>query len=118
MFSGHLYQAREDNIAPRPWCLYIAVLVLWIYGMITEGELRNGADNAKAEEYIIRMTSALQRGLKSPVGANQTAGLISAVRAALKGCRWELLQEAHHVLGRLSSDSANAPETTQNKTLI
>ncbi|KAL2820309.1 fungal-specific transcription factor domain-containing protein [Aspergillus granulosus] len=119
MFSGQLYRARDDNIAPRPWCLYIAVLTLWVFGVITEGELPHDVIKANAEDYVIRMTSALQRGLKSPIGANQTAGLIRAARDALSGCRWELLQEANNVLGRLAGDaSGNDPVVAPNKMLI
>ncbi|KAJ5998958.1 hypothetical protein N7451_006768 [Penicillium sp. IBT 35674x] len=102
MFSGHMYRARDDNIAPRPWCLYMATLTLWMYGVMTEGSPQlNETDQRSAEEYLIRMTRALKGILPAPVGANQTSGLIHAVRDALEDCRWELLQDAHRVLGRL-----------------
>jgi hypothetical protein len=125
MFSGHLYRARDDHIAPRPWCLYIAVLTLWVYGVVTEGELPPQTDaagkasaSASAEEYVIRMTSALQRGLASAVGANRTGGLIRAARDALSGCRWELLEEASNVLARISGDGGNGQVVAPNKMLI
>lgn len=107
MFSGKRYLAREDNVAPRPWCLYIAVLTLWVYGLVTEGPASDGETTPGAEEYMIRMTRAMQQAnLKNPVigGTNQIAGLIRAVRDALTGCRWELLQEAHLVLRRLGGE--------------
>ncbi|KAL4862521.1 fungal-specific transcription factor domain-containing protein [Aspergillus spectabilis] len=120
MFSGHLYRARDDHIAPRPWCLYIAVLTLWVYGVITEGELPRDAAalKASAEDYVIRMTSALQRGLSSAVGANRTGGLIRATRNALSGCRWELLEEARNVLARISGDGGVGQVVAPNKMLI
>ncbi|CEL11298.1 hypothetical protein ASPCAL14401 [Aspergillus calidoustus] len=119
MFSGRLYRARDDHIAPRPWCLYIAVLTLWVYGVITEGELpRDAAVKSSAEDYVIRMTSALQRGLASAVGANRTDGLIRAARDALFGCRWELLEEARNVLTRIAGDGANGQVVAPNKMLI
>ncbi|KAL3465896.1 fungal-specific transcription factor domain-containing protein [Aspergillus heterothallicus] len=120
--SGSLYRARDDRIAPRPWCLYIAVLMLWVYGVITEGELPDGGGGGggktSAEEYVIRMTGALQRGLVSTAGANRTAGLIRATREALSGCRWELLEEANTVLARLSGDVINSQPSAPNKMLI
>jgi hypothetical protein len=127
MFSGHLYRARDDHIAPRPWCLYIAVLTLWVYGIITEGDPLPQTDaagkasasaSASAEEYVIRMTSALQRGLASAVGANRTGGLIRAARDALSGCRWELLEEASNVLARIAGDGGNGQVVAPNKMLI
>ncbi|OOQ83322.1 hypothetical protein PEBR_35100 [Penicillium brasilianum] len=108
MFSGKRYLAREDNVAPRPWCLYIAVLTLWIYGQVTEGPALGGESASGAEEYMIRMTRAMQHADSSkPIirGANQISGLIRAVRDALMGCRWELLQEAHFVLRRLGGEA-------------
>jgi hypothetical protein len=108
MFSGKRYLAREDNVAPRPWCLYIAVLTLWVYGLVTEGPASDGGITAGAEEYMIRMTRAMQQANPTnPVicGTNQITGLIRAVRDALMGCRWELLQEAHLVLRRLGGET-------------
>lgn len=107
IFSGKRYLAREDNVAPRPWCLYIAVLTLWVYGLVTEGPALDGGVTG-AEEYMIRMTRAMQQANPaSPVigGTNQIAGLMRAVRDALIGCRWELLQEAHLVLRRLGGET-------------
>jgi hypothetical protein len=108
MFSGKRYLAREDNVAPRPWCLYIAVLTLWVYGQVTEGPALGGESASGAEEYMIRMTRAMHYAdsLKPIIrGANQISGLIRAVRDALMGCRWELLQEAHYVLRRLGGEA-------------
>ncbi|KAJ5777441.1 hypothetical protein N7520_000687 [Penicillium odoratum] len=101
MFSGHRYRASDDNIAPRPWCLYVAALTLWMYGVMTEGPASPEIEESKAEEYLIQMTRALKGGQMDYVEANQTAGLMRAVRDALENCRWELLQDAHEILGRL-----------------
>jgi hypothetical protein len=39
-------------------------------------------------------------------GANKTTGLVAAVRDALEGCRWALLEEAKETLGRLSEQTS------------
>lgn len=103
MFSGQPYFACEDRIAPRPWCLYIAVLTLWAYGETAKQHgFANGEETASAEEYVILMTQMLQKDMHSSFGADQTAGLVLATRKALSNCRWELLHEACQVLDRLS----------------
>ncbi|KAJ5950083.1 hypothetical protein N7454_001667 [Penicillium verhagenii] len=120
MFSGRRYLAREDNVAPRPWCLYIAVLTLWVYGLVTAGPASDGEMTPGAEEYMIRMTRAMNQAgaAKSHVGGTkQIAGLIRAMRDALMGCRWELLQEAHLVLRRLGGETVASPGDDK-KTLI
>lgn len=99
VFTGRRYRAREDNIALRPWCLYHAILVLWAFGLMTEGP---SDELIGAEEYVVRILSAVQRGKGSITGANKTRGLISAIADALGGCRWELLEEAYLTLRRLS----------------
>jgi hypothetical protein len=122
MFSGKHYLAREDNVAPRPWCLYIAVLTLWVYGVVTEGPgpASDGDMVNSAEEYMIKMTRAMQEvSPAKPIvrGANRIVGLIRAVRDALAWCRWELLQEAHLVLRRLGGEIVLDAEGDR-KTLI
>ncbi|KAJ5703892.1 hypothetical protein N7493_011030 [Penicillium malachiteum] len=105
MFSGQPYRAQEDRIAPRPWCLYIAVLTLWAYGEIKQDNCPSNQDNSReatAEEYMIQMTQALESGLKDCVQVADVAGLLGATRGALANCRWELLQEACQVLENLS----------------
>ena len=103
MFSGQPYFACEDRIAPRPWCLYIAVLTLWAYGETAKQHgFASGEETASAEEYVILMTQMLQKDIHSSFGADQTAGLVLATRKALSNCRWELLHEACQVLERLS----------------
>ncbi|KAJ6031054.1 hypothetical protein N7540_001786 [Penicillium herquei] len=105
MFSGQPYRAQEDRIAPRPWCLYIAVLTLWAYGEMKQDTCTSNQDNyrgATAEEYMIQMTQSLERGFKDPIQVNDMVGLLGATRDALANCRWELLQEACQVLENLS----------------
>lgn len=99
MFTRKRYRAADDNIALRPWCLYHASLVLWTYGVMTEG-LPSG-NKFGAEEYLVHMLSGLRGDPDELGGKNQTSGLLSTVREALSDCRWELLQEAHATLGRL-----------------
>lgn len=102
VFTGKRYRARDDNIQLRPWALYHAILVLWAYGLLTEGPSDEGAVLIGAEEYVVRMLSALQRGKGAVVGASRTRGLLAAMADALEGCRWELLEEAYGTLHRLS----------------
>jgi hypothetical protein len=101
VFTGRRYRAREDNIALRPWCLYHAILVLWAYGLMVEGP-SDEVVLMGAEEYVVRMLSALQRGKGAVTGAGKTRGLIASMADALEGCRWELLEEAYVTLRRLS----------------
>lgn len=54
-----------------------------------------------AEEYITHMLNELMTGSDHPSKAYDTSGILTVVREALSGCRWELLQEAHSTLGRL-----------------
>jgi len=103
MFTRRKYRATEDNIALRPWCLYQTTLVLWAYGMITEG--RSAEPQLGAEEYLVQMLSGLMGGTGRVKGANRTSGLLSSVRAALEGCRWELLQEARTTLEKMILNS-------------
>jgi hypothetical protein len=99
MFTRKRYRAAEDNIALRPWCLYHASLVLWTYGVMTEGLATTS--RLGAEEYLVHMLSGLMGDPNELNDKNQTCGLLSTVRESLVGCRWQLLQEAHATLGRL-----------------
>ncbi|KFZ23027.1 hypothetical protein V502_02490 [Pseudogymnoascus sp. VKM F-4520 (FW-2644)] len=101
IFAGNRYRAREDNIAPRPWCLYHGILVLWAFGVMTEGAEDENGMGVPAEEYVARMLSVLQTNGKI-MGANRTKGLIVSARVAFEGCRWALLEEAYQTLGRLA----------------
>jgi hypothetical protein len=104
VLNGKRYRAREDNIAARPWCLFNAVLVLWGYGQMVEtGEIEEAGDAVtRAEEYLARMLIALESKGNSAAYAKRTRGLILSMRHAFEGCRWELLDEAYQILGRLS----------------
>lgn len=103
VFAGHRYKAREDNIAPRPWCMYHAIIILWSYGLMTEGPEEN-SPVIGVEEYVGRMLSALQSGHQGKIlGANRTKGLVTAMRDAFQGCRWALLEEAYQTFKRLAA---------------
>lgn len=97
MFARTRYRASEDNIALRPWCLYYATLVLWSYGILTEGHA--GEVKIGAEEYLVHMLSGLMGDISHLRGTKRTRGLLITVRDALADCRWELLQEAHRTVG-------------------
>jgi len=98
LFTGKRYIARGDNIAWRPRCLYYAILVLWAYGVVMANADALAVDCNRligAEEYVIRMLSALQGEMGGvSVVASKTAGLVMAAARALEGCRWALLNEA------------------------
>lgn len=107
IFTGQQYRASEDNIALRPWALYHATLILWAYGfMAGERESNKRRTSCSAEEYLVRMLMLL-RNDSGELGsvAQQTDELLQAVRESLEGCRWELLQGAHDVLGKLIDKS-------------
>ncbi|EXJ83486.1 hypothetical protein A1O1_07109 [Capronia coronata CBS 617.96] len=99
MFTRRRYRASEDNIALRPWCLYHATLILWAFGILTEGK---SADRISAEEYLVHMLSGLMDQHGRLKGTNRTLGLLSVVKESLSNCRWELLQEACTTLGKLT----------------
>jgi hypothetical protein len=99
MFTRKRYHASEDNIALRPWCLYHASLILWTYGVMTEG--MPATNKFGAEEYLVHMLSGLLGDPREIEDKNQTSGLLIAVRKALANCRWQLLQEAQSTLDRL-----------------
>lgn len=111
MFTRTRYMAAGDNILLKPWVLYNMTLVLWAYGAITscveaprgEGASRN-VRHWSAEEYLAHMLNGLMGDddLAQLQGRNRTAGLVLAVRNALDGCRWELLEEAKETLARIS----------------
>jgi hypothetical protein len=98
MFTQRRYRASDDNIALRPWCLYHATLVLWAYGILTEGK---STEHVSAGEYLVQMLNGLMDQHTRLTGTNRTTGLLTEVKDALSGCRWELLQEACVTLGKL-----------------
>ncbi|KAI1610456.1 fungal-specific transcription factor domain-containing protein [Exophiala viscosa] len=104
MFTRNQYRASLDNIAPRPWCLYHATLILWAFGILTEGK---PAEKITAEDYLVHMLSGLMDHHTQLKGTNKTLGLISVVKDSLSDCRWELLQEACTTLGKLIESSAS-----------
>ncbi|KAL2835859.1 fungal-specific transcription factor domain-containing protein [Aspergillus pseudoustus] len=110
MFTRTRYQAAEDNIILKPWVLYNTTLVLWAYGAIREGTDEPVAQGQQwtAEEYLAHMLNGLmgEGDLVQPKGSNRTTGLVVAVRNALEGCRWELLEEAKETLSRLPEQTS------------
>jgi hypothetical protein len=76
-------------------------LILWAYGLITEGTEDENWTCVPAEEYVARMLSISQTNGKI-TGAHRTKGLLVNARDALEGCRWALLEEAYQTLGRLA----------------
>lgn len=116
MFTRSRYVAAEDNIILRPWVLYNTTLVLWAYGAIVDGpeevgghrRSRNSFCQWTAEEYLGHMLNGLMGDgdLSQLRGTNRTTGLITAVRIALEGCRWELLEEAKETLSRIPEQTA------------
>jgi hypothetical protein len=129
MFTRSRYAAAEDTIILKPWVLYNTTLVLWAYGAIREGADdsrclgENGNGNGRpggkehahgqwtAEEYLAQMLNGLMGDGSSGdygqlKGANRTTGLVTAVRDALEGCRWALLEEAKETLDRLPEQTS------------
>ncbi|KIW10640.1 hypothetical protein PV08_11604 [Exophiala spinifera] len=104
MFTRRRYRASEDNIALRPWCLYHATLILWAFGILTEGK---SSERVSAEDYLVHMLSGLMDHHHRLKGTNRTLGLLTVVKESLSDCRWELLQEACTTLGKLIEVSAS-----------
>ncbi|KAH8847733.1 hypothetical protein ACKVWC_002588 [Pyricularia oryzae] len=105
MFTRAQYLACEDNILLRPWVLYHSTLVVWAYGVLTEGIQLGGV--CSAEDYLSHMLNHLlgNGDISQLRGTNQTSGLVASVSAALDNCRWELLQEAKETLDSLGPQS-------------
>ncbi|KIX01106.1 uncharacterized protein Z518_10172 [Rhinocladiella mackenziei CBS 650.93] len=103
MFTRRRYRASEDNIALRPWCLYHATLIVWAFGILTEGK---SSERISAEEYLVHMLSSLMDQHGPLKGTNRTLGLLGVVQESLSECRWELLREACTTLGKLIDLSA------------
>jgi hypothetical protein len=72
--------------------------VLWAYGILTEGK---STEHVSAGEYLVQMLNGLMDQHTRLTGTNRTTGLLTEVKDALSGCRWELLQEACVTLGKL-----------------
>lgn len=111
---------RKDNVASRAWCLYIAVLTIWVRRLVTDDPASDSDTTSGAEECMIRMTRAMHHAnqTKNNIGGTkQIVGLIRAVRDALMGRRWELLQEANLVLRRLGEKTVPDADGDQ-KTLV
>jgi hypothetical protein len=65
-----------------------------------------------AEEYLVRMLASLEPdGVPFPE-AYRSHGLIDAVRNCLRGCRWELLEEAYATLGQLIANYGLQEQST------
>ncbi|CAI6101090.1 unnamed protein product [Clonostachys chloroleuca] len=118
MFTRARYVAAEDSIILKPWVLYNTTLVLWAYGAVVcgarvspglaqEHTIDNGTHKWSAEEYLSHMLNGLMGDgdLSQLPGTNRTSGLITAVRLALEGCRWELLEEARETLQRIATQT-------------
>lgn len=106
MFTRARYIAAEDNIILRPWVLYNTVLVLWAFGATTaSSETSTATAEWTAEEYLSYMLNALMGDgdLSRLQAASNIGGLIKTVHKAMENCRWELLEEAREILGRISS---------------
>lgn len=59
LFTGKSYRASKDSISLRPWCLYHAILVAWAFSFMNEGKPTNATPAMGAEEYLVRMRTAL-----------------------------------------------------------
>ncbi|KAB2099938.1 hypothetical protein AG0111_0g11636 [Alternaria gaisen] len=100
------YSARDDHIPYRPWALYLATLVVWSYGFALEGPVQTPHQLLYYERKVEDMVVYLNRmgGVKTPEDLSKTShlnaclGLLIIMRDLFKQTRWELLQEAGHLL--------------------
>ena len=113
VFDGQRYRASEDIIAVRPWCLYQATLLCWVYTQLASSTQVGGTasmTNASsrmipAHEYLVRLLASLESGDLGFSEVQKSQGFVSVIRDCLRGCRWELLNEAYDTLGRLVGDT-------------
>lgn len=102
------YSARDDYLLNRPWVLYFALLIVWSYGYALDGPIRPSNYTLTTRElrifdmqrYLIRMGGvASPDDLEKLKDRNSCLGLLLLLRESFKKPRWELLHEAHEVLG-------------------
>ncbi|KAK3645665.1 hypothetical protein LTR56_003734 [Elasticomyces elasticus] len=102
------YSARDDCLLNRPWVLYFALLIVWSYGYALDGPIRPSNYTLTTRElqiydmqrYLIRMGGvASPDDLNALKDRNSCLGLLLLLRGSFKQPRWELLHEAHEVLG-------------------
>lgn len=102
------YSARDDCLLNRPWVLYFALLIVWSYGYALDGPIRPSNYTLTTRElqiydmqrYLIRMGGvATPDDLEKLRDRNSCLGLLLLLRGSFQQPRWELLQEAHEVLG-------------------
>lgn len=131
MFTRARYVAAKDSIILKPWVLYNTTLVLWAYGAVVCGArespglaqdhtIDNGTHKWSAEEYLSHMLNGLMGDgdLSQLPGTNRTSGLVTAVRLALEGCRWELLEEARETLQRIATQTLVFPPLTADDIVV
>lgn len=102
------YSARDDFLLNRPWILYFALLIVWSYGYALDGPIRPSNYTLTTRElqifdmqrYLIRMGGvASPDDLEKLKDRNSCLGLLLLLRECFQQPRWELLHEAHEVLG-------------------
>ena len=102
------YSSRDDYLLNRPWVLYFALLIVWSYGYALDGPIRPSNYTLTTRElqiydmqrYLIRMGGvASPDDLEKLKDRNSCLGLLLLLRGSFKQPRWELLHEAHEVLG-------------------
>ncbi|KAK1820972.1 hypothetical protein LTR12_004525 [Friedmanniomyces endolithicus] len=102
------YSARDDCLLNRPWVLYFALLIVWSYGYALDGPIRPSNYTLTTHElqiydmqrYLIRMGGvASPDDLEKLKDRNSCLGLLLLLRGSFKQPRWELLHEAHELLG-------------------
>lgn len=118
--DGEYYKARSDKIALRPWCIYISTIVVWAFCFFRAKRLgiklrppptyeSHKECSLKGEEFIVRtlrdaMTLSRNEDNEAFDKCTDFKSIFSVlvvVRESLKGCRWEMMQDAYYCLGKL-----------------
>jgi hypothetical protein len=103
-----IYSARDDCLLNRPWILYFALLIVWSYGYALDGPIRPSNYTLSSRElqiYDMQRYLARMGGVQTPddleklKDRNSCLGLLLLMRETFQQPRWELLHEAHDVLG-------------------
>lgn len=128
LFSGQNYQsdelqceeashylAKRDKIALRPWVLLVSSLVVWaFYSFLGTNKQLSIADTTMSQQLMLTEQFFASRlhalSLDDPIGEfikvdknsqENILCVISVVHKSIEGCRWELIEEGYHCLGKI-----------------
>ena len=100
------YRARDDPVFHRPWTVFYAALVVWLFGYTLDGAVAESTpvpatpeeQRCDARRFLRAMDVPDAEALEKVGGRNECVGLLGVVREGFRTSRWELLREAGETL--------------------